>query len=236
MFRLGLLGVAGQHMAHGARPEWKSISQQLTQTDLDEAHAHVPMVRELFKESALESRTKKTMERIKTKMATLENVPSGEFFKAVSDLIAFRVHCDDLSDIQSHLDYIATVTSQQPGGVLWFKGSYKTAEGVYTDIVQYVYVYIPAAGYIVEFQVGHPFAAYTFTNDSALRDDPNCGAVDMWRDGVYVTVKRRILELANGVKPLTTCKYDMWCAVSDIHPTHEIPESLKRILSSIDGE
>lgn len=50
---------------------------------------------------------------------------------------------------------------------------------------------------MIEFQVGHPFAAYTFKVDSILHDNPNCGLVDLWKGNVYGIVKAFLLAQAN---------------------------------------
>lgn len=65
----------------------------------------------------------------------------------------------------NEIDRIVTEIKEktiQNGGTVWIKGSFKNKDGVYTDIVQYVYTYVPSLKYVTEFQVGHPFAAYTF--------------------------------------------------------------------------
>jgi len=54
------------------------------------------------------------------------------------------------------------------------------------DIVQYVFVYIPTIGYVTEFQIGHPFASYTFRIDSTIRDRRDAGLntddlVSLWK-------------------------------------------------------
>lgn len=118
--------------------------------------------------------------------------------------------------------------------VCLYKGSHRNQNGTFTDIVQYLYAYIPDIGYVVEFQIGHQLAAYTFTIDSALRDGIDCGMFDMWKTGLYDMLKTRLLEKANGLK-FSVCKYDIydktWSHFGSLNP----PKELKDILDDITG-
>ena len=94
----------------------------------------------------------------------------------------------------------------------------------FTDITQYLYVFIEKVGYPIEVQIGHEFASHTFKIDSALRDNPNCGKVDLWSKNFYGDVKNLILAKAN-------INY-MLAKAEKIHPNN-VPEELQEILNKL---
>lgn len=105
-------------------------------------------------------------------------------FGPISDLIGFRIQ-SEVMDIESIVAQILKITSDH-NGLAVVKNS------ISKDIVQFVYVYIPSIEYIIEFQVGHPFAFFTFTVDSHLRDHPK-SMVDLWENDFYSRVRAFIL-------------------------------------------
>jgi len=228
-FKEALKRAALTQMHNPRADEWKALIPLITQNILTDAHQQSALAEALFSPTVgkLESRPLKTLDRVVCKMEA-----SKEHFKAVSDFIAFRVHCE-VEQIQTRLDAIMSVVEI---GSYCFTGSYASAASAarkrYTDIVKYLYVYIPVIGYVVEFQVGHPFASYTFTVDSALRDDPACGLIDMWTDGAYDVVKKYILAVANRDFIQGNAPYNMWDCVVRIHRGN-VPAELKAILNRI---
>lgn len=150
----------------------------------------------------------KNCNRLLKKLADQEdNVKKGwtpRYFAAFNDLLAFSIPLTDLkkdlSKVVSHL----TSTTNGAGGCVELRKDKNSEmqsiqDGKYTDIVQFVYVYLPEIG-IVEFQLLHPFARYTFTRNSELRENPALKAEmpSLFTDKFYDLVKRFLLDDANG--------------------------------------
>lgn len=222
---------------------WKTIWPLITQYVLNDAYQqHLP-IRKLFPEVVINSRSCKLVARVLEKMK--EQSPGRENnFKVVGDFVAGRIHCQ-LSEIQAKIDYLRKIvegingiifirgsSEQRPYG--WFKNGDK-----YTDITQYVYIYLEQIGYPFEVQIGHKFAAHTFTIDSAIRDAKNHGQdvsqyVDLWTKDFYADVKKYLLEQANGQVP-SISKEQIQAKAKEIHP-NGIPAELQEILGEIKPE
>lgn len=154
----------------------------------------------------------------------------GEYFKVLSDFIAGRIHCE-VREIPGMVDKIKSIVNDH-NGTYYVKGSNEEhpygwckRDGKYTDITQYIYVYIEEIGYPIELQIGHEFASLTFTIDSALRDDKDCGMVDLWTDDFYGKVKSYLLMKAN-------LKKDILTTVTKIH-NGRIPPELGHLLNKM---
>ncbi len=234
----GLLAVAAaERIGQPQHQSWKDALDHVNQGVLDEAFSKIPDLIKLVPadiQPRLIPRRPKLFDRIVKKTSEIGE-RDGAFFKAVSDFIAFRVNCQvpEIMSICQTLDRELTV---KHGAFGVFKGRCVSDNGKLTDIVQYYYGYVPSIGHLVEFQVGHELAAYTFTVDSALRDNPKCGEVDLWTNGVYNMLKTRLLEKANSIPPdqYSTSKYDLYDKTWSLFtPPNEPPDQLKRILDDI---
>jgi hypothetical protein len=158
------------------------------------------------------------------------------YFKVVSDFVAVRIHCN-VNEIQQKIDRIREIVLAN-NGQMHVRGSsderpygfFMNTEKKYIDITQYVYVFLEKVGYPIEFQIGHEFASHTFTIDSALRDNPSCGKIDLWSQNFYTDVKHYILNKANGIEPES--KIQIQAKVREIHQNH-VPENLQIILNQI---
>lgn len=207
-----------------ADPSWKSLAETVNQSILDDAHSRTEAARTLYYScGVLEARPCKQQARIKQKLIDV-SCRDQQYFKVVSDFIAFRVSCE-VAQIDKVVKSISDITSEN-GGSIWLKGSFR--DKMYIDIVQYIYTYVPQIGYVIEFQVGHPFAAYTFKVDSAIRDNPNCGFVDLWKDNVYGIVKAFLLAQANHTV-VGGMKYEALDAVHTLF-NGNVPDELKKII------
>ena len=138
----------------------------------------------------------------------------GEYFKVMSDLSAGRINCS-VNEIPSKIDIIRNIVKEK-NGVMHVRGeSNENPYGFclkgdqFTDITQYAYIFTDETCYPIELQIGHEFAAHTFTIDSAIRDNPNCGLIDLWKGGLYNMVKEYILDKANGKPPKPGLKYNI---------------------------
>jgi len=106
------------------------------------------------------------------------------YFKVISDFLAVRIDCD-VNQIKDKIDYIKNIVTSNKGYFHIRSSSIERLYGFFMesnnfrDIVQYMYAYVEQIGYIIEFQIGSEFATETFKINSALRDDPNCGKVDL---------------------------------------------------------
>ena len=216
---------------------WKKLSTDIDQKILDNAFDQHEKLEHIFPNLEIVQRKPKQMSRIGTKYNGIAN-GSREFFKTVCDFIAGRINCK-VENIEDIIEYIENIVRQRDGSIYirGFStenpyGSYKQ-EDEYKDITQYIYVYIKEIGYIVELQIGHEFASCTFTIDSILRDSPDCGLVDLWKDDFYMTVKNFILDNANGRNVKLYQVYQILDKAFKIHETNVLPHALSEILWSI---
>lgn len=96
----------------------------------------------------------------------------------MNDFIAFRVNCN-VEEIEEKLAIIERLENcvsyvRKSGNKVC---SFKNDE-VYTDIVQYVYLYFEDVGFVTELQIGHSFATYSFEVYSSIREGGS--GVDLW--------------------------------------------------------
>lgn len=137
----------------------------------------------------IKKRKVKTLKRINEKKK--RNIPDI-FFKVNSDLCAFTINCD-VHDIKSVINNLQDFVATNNGfgyirNDIWLENN--------LDIVAYYFCYIPKYNFIMEFQIGHPFASYVFSRDSYLRDYPN-SLIDLWKNNFYTNVKNHILGISN---------------------------------------
>jgi hypothetical protein len=181
--------------------EWKDLVPLINQDVLDAAHQSAEQYRKVFNISMCQSRPVKTMKRITIKAsATRPDVP----FKVNSDLVGFRFPLNDIKDIKRVMNTLRERVTAEEGGVFFIRNSIEDDTGVLTDIIQYAFAYIPQLGYVVEIQVGHPFAMYTFSVDSLIRDKRLLGEstediVDLWDDDFYSFVKELVLKHSHSI-------------------------------------
>lgn len=262
MFKTNLsacIDKVGLGIENWAAEEWKVLGTTLTQEIANDAFSHHEELTALLAYHLDQKhyvRPKaKDLKRIEKKLS--EQYPGREnYFKVLSDLLAVRIHCDVtmIAGIIGRLQeifgqrgsqiYLRGVSHDQPLGsfftLLSAPGDKKLSKvDRYLDIVQYLYVYDPIMGYLIEIQVGHPFAGLTFEIDSALRDNKDCGLIDLWSDGFYGHVKQHILEKANGDATSLSLEELMDKArsissspVRDIHGG-SIPQDLLSILANL---
>lgn len=215
---------------------WKKAWNGINQNVLNDAFDQHGVVRSIFSNiGEIAQRNCKSVARVEKKMT--EQMSGREnFFKVVSDFVAVRVHCD-VKEIQGKIDLIREIVLAN-GGQIHVRGSsserpygfFLAPDKKYTDITQYVYVFMEKIGYPVEFQIGHKFASHTFSIDSALRDNKECGKVDLWNKNFYSDVKKYILGKANDENPGST--EAIQAKAEDIHQGH-VPEELQEILSEL---
>jgi hypothetical protein len=214
------------------KPTWNGINQEV----LNDAFNQHGIVRTLFSDlGEITQRNCKSIARVEKKM-TEQSTGRENYFKVVSDFVAVRVPCE-VTEIQGKIDRIREIVLAN-GGIMHVRGSsnerpygfFMTPEKKYADITQYVYVFLDKVGYPLELQIGHKFASHTFTIDSALRDNPTCGKVDLWKNNFYGDVKKHILDKANGEQ--VASKEALITKAKDLHQGN-IPEDLAQILSKI---
>ncbi len=218
--------------SEGWRKTWGGINQRV----LNDAFDQHGLVRSIFSDiGEISQRNCKSVARVEKKMT--EQVSGREnFFKVVSDFVAVRMHCD-VNEIQGKIDRIREIVLSN-GGQIHVRGSsaerpygfFMAPDKKYTDITQYVYVFMERVGYPIEFQIGHKFASHTFTIDSALRDNKECGKVDLWNKNFYSDVKKYILDKSNGENPGS--KEAIQAKAEDIHQGN-VPEELQGMLSKL---
>lgn len=215
---------------------WKKIWGAITQETLNDAFNQHGVVRDLFSNlGEIEQRNCKSLARVQKKMT--EQAPGREnYFKVVSDFVAVRIPCE-VSEIQGKIDRIREVVLANKGS-MYIRGAsderpygfFMTPEKKYSDITQYIYVFLDKVGYPIEFQVGHKFASHVFTIDSALRDDPKCGKIDLWKNDFYSDVKKYLLGKANGEQ--IGSKDPLLRKADELHEG-KTPEDLSAILAKI---
>jgi hypothetical protein len=199
--------------------KWKELVPLITDDVLIDAHSSYDKYETVFRYSDIkhyntkpetifwysdihgESRPLKTMKRIKIKAQTERaDVP----FKVNSDLCAVRFPTYDIYRIRHIMKEIRQRVIDEEG-IFVIRNSIEDDNGVMKDIIQYAFAYIPSIGYVIEIQVGHPFAMYTFKIDSKIRDmkldgKPVDDIVDLWDNGFYDFVKSSIMNYSTCAK------------------------------------
>ena len=132
----------------------------------------------------IDTRKFKKIERILEKK---KNIKQDINFKINSDFIGFRIKCD-ISDIYKIIDLLRNKFD------LFFERNSILYEDKYIDIITYCYAYDYKTKYLIELQIGHPFAMYVFERDSFIRDNKNCGLIDLWDNDFYINVKHKLLR------------------------------------------
>lgn len=206
--------------------EWKTLVPLINEEVLREAHESGTSYSELFTKRGLQPtlRPIKTMARITVKgSVNRPDVP----FKTNSDLCAFRFETPDVSQIMQTTSIIEEAVIEA-GGLFFIRNSIET-DGKLNDIFLCAFAYVPSIGYIAEIQVGHPFAMYTFANDTVLRDKRLAGVstddiVELWDNNFYGHVKSKILDPS-----LDVDIYSYWPGGERI----AIDDKLHQILKSI---
>lgn len=216
---------------------WKDLIENITQDILDDAWSKHEIVQQLFETiGKIVPRKCKQLSRIIKKTDEVSK-RGGEYFKVICDFVACRINCK-VTDIPLKIDMIRDIVKSM-NGVVYVRGEsfeypygFCFRDGIYKDITQYVYVYIDDIGYPLEIQIGHEFASHTFTIDSALRDDPSCGLVDLWRCNFYDMVKVYILNKSNGITISDVSFYDIIETCNSMF-NNNIPDNLRSILRNI---
>ncbi|BDA42459.1 hypothetical protein COCOBI_03-3490 [Coccomyxa sp. Obi] len=165
-YRDALARLAPAILAKPEDPAWRDSLPEVTQAVLDDACLHADSFARLFPGVTMEPRPCKRVERVAQK---LKRTGPDTAFKAHSDFLAFRINVE-VSDIASTVAKISARVAAHEGYSHVRNAIHDPDEGRLTDIVQYMFAYVPEVGHVVELQVGHPLAAFTFARDSVLRD------------------------------------------------------------------
>ena len=201
---------------------WKQLVPLITNDILIDAHKSQERYKILFSGFDVLSRPVKTMERIKIKsQGTRDDVP----FKVNSDLCAIQIPTYDVYKIKHIMKDIRQIVSIED------------TNGVMLDIIQYAFAYIPSIGYMIEIQVGHPFAMYTFKIDSIIRDKRLAGGstdgiVDLWDNGFYNFVKSVILNASIGGRTTIEDFVNMYPTKEEMKNDKELMKIIHSILMS----
>lgn len=209
-FKSNLASVIFAHLYDTAKnvmslEEWRLPPFQLAAKDqciLDEAFLNSPQVQEklcvALKDLPVNivARSKKTIARVLQKNKERAGDEMGNF-KVISDWLAFRIICS--------IDYIPIVEKLLSETFDFFI----TKDACFgPDIVSYSFAYSVESEFLIELQVGHPFAGYVFKMDSYLRDHGT--GINLWNQGFYAAVKAKILNpgLPNDLQHrlMTLCK------------------------------
>jgi len=196
-----------------------SALPDITEEDIDEAMLQMEEIqRELSRETDLvfEQRARKTVDRIKQKN---QREKAGASFRANSDIIAFRVKTD-VVNIQKCLDRIKNFFTDDQG-MFTVKPLYKGNP----DIIRCCFGYSHKYKYIVEFQVGHPFAQYTFARDSYIRDNITHDKVDLWGNNFYSHVQQKLL----GQNPTMDVMGELMVLYGERQIEQELSEILEKL-------
>lgn len=176
-------------------PQWELLSGLISTSDLDSSvvasRKMEEFLRSIFADGTITMKPKKkTLERFAIKR---QRTTYGGRFKAVSDLVAARIECD-LHQIRMILRRLEDAVAGS--------GLYVCRNPIFdghrmTDIVAFVFIWLPEIGFVTEIQVGHALALNTFHLDSALRDNPDCGYVNLWKEDYYERVRAVLLAEVN---------------------------------------
>jgi hypothetical protein len=231
-YKEALAKVCSEHFGDLNAIEWSGLVPLISEEVLQDAHECSVLYKDIMTVpgTQLNMRPCKTMKRL-LKKASIVRQGQRVSFKVNSDLCAVQLVTKDIHSIKSVMQTIEA-NVKQAGGMFFIRNSIQDDTGTLNDIIQYAFAYIPSIGYIVEIQVGHPFAMYTFKRDSIIRDmrdanESTSNIVDLWDNNLYGLIKAKILEPAAGD---TINIMSLW--QSDKEP---LPMELREILSSING-
>jgi hypothetical protein len=229
-YKEALTKVCSAHFGDLNATAWETLVPLINEEVLQDAHQCAVLYKNIMTVpgTQLNMRPCKTMKRLLKKASI---VRQGVPFKVNSDLCAVQLVTKDIHSIKSVMQTIEANVGKA-GGLFFIRNSIEDDKGTLQDIIQYAFAYIPSIGYIVEIQVGHPFAMYTFKRDSIIRDmrdanESTQNIVDLWDNNLYSLIKAKILEPAEGD---TINILSLW--QSDKEP---LPMELREILSSING-
>jgi hypothetical protein len=202
---------------------WRDLSHFINQSVLDDAHSKSAYIVDLYKPLKLVTRSVKKMSRIVIKKTETKNYMD---FKLNSDFIAFRIVVEEPSNISSVVDKLYSIT-REIGGKSIILTDILDENKEPIDIIQYVYVYIPTIGYVMEFQIGHPFAMYTFKIDSQIRDlknndQPYQHIADLWTYDFYNNIKKKIID--------PSYSYDVKTELKKVYSSDKNPPSRELIM------
>lgn len=229
-YKEALAKVCQLHFGDLNATAWNGLVPLISEEVLQNAHESAALYKNIITVpgTQLNMRPCKTMKRLLKKASI---VRQGVPFKVNSDLCAVQLVTEDIHTIKSVMQTIEANVGKA-GGVFFIRNSIEDDNGTLLDIIQYAFAYVPAIGYIVEIQVGHPFAMYTFKRDSLIRDmrDANESTekiVDLWDNNLYGLIKAKILQPAEGddINVMS-----LW--QSDKEP---LPQELHQILYDIKG-
>jgi hypothetical protein len=153
-------------------PAWESLTPLITQAVLDDAYQYKQVL-------SLASFDKVCSRRVKSLSRIQEKRKKSTAFKVNSDFVAFTINTE-----QDISNFVTQLSQQFP---FFFERNKITG----TDIVTYCFAY--DGHYLMEFQIGHPFASYVFCRDSYNRDSTQHKYVDLWDEGFYEHVRNVIL-------------------------------------------
>lgn len=162
-------------------PAWEELNPLITQEVLDAAAAFGSTVTFCPDGAALQRRDPKTMARIE-----VEKAMPNRGFKTNCDFAAFRILTKDVSQIPRLVNEVCVNATRNKD--IWHVRENKFGP----DIVQYMYIYHVEAGFLAEYQIGHPFVALKFKHDSGVRDEKP-GFIRLGGT-IYDTVKVFLLE------------------------------------------
>lgn len=180
---------------------YQELTNKIDDNVLEAASKQMDMfVNDITKTNGLnvKRRPKKTLGRINIKKQ--RTVPDIHF-KVNSDLCAFTINCD-IDHIYNTINMLKEYVEKN-NGFGFIRNDIWQPDNL--DIIAYYFCYIPEYGFIMEFQIGHPFASYTFKQDSAIRDGDKT-AIDLWCNNFYSKVKNNILGFSHDNLILDLCQ------------------------------
>lgn len=167
-------------------PEWNSLSQLLS-SDVTARHfekqSNIEMLLQL---GGINIHSKRNTAK---EMARITNRKTG--FKAVTDLLAFRVQANTQGDIADNLEKLQKIANEQNGSMIL-----KPLWQEKPDIIRFALIYFPTENVIVEIQVGHEVALITFAQDTMFDRNPQerNSCTDLWDKKFYSDLVPAILS------------------------------------------
>lgn len=213
LYKQKLLKLAKNYFNDITNINWLELSDHITEDVLYDAHSKEDEIIKILDIYMMSRGVKKSMAKI-TKKQHNHNEDPHRGFMINSDLLAFRLSCQP-DEIEINVSNIATIVYAH-GGYVNIRGTIKNTESMIIDIIQTIYIYLPQIGYIVEIQVGHPFAFYSSTLNTILQDKKDnqedvskmldlwaYGPDENWTDCFYIQVRNKILGLNPELDVLT---------------------------------
>lgn len=183
--------------------DWKFMGEEATEEILVDANSieNQTILFEYVGFVAQLRQVPKSLDRVKEKHSTaVAKGKAGNLFGAGNDWMAARLYCRADFIVDTIVKFKEHVARIDPGAIVGVRGETDTNpyahlnnDGTIKDPFEYVYLYTPRLGYIVEIQIGEPAPLLCFEINSQRRNDPTLSS-PFGREKLFAHVVEYVLR------------------------------------------